>query len=106
MGKIFEADEFRNLMDATYKAPFVKTFTDVAVSNWVADTTYSGYGYKCEIAISGVLSTDYVEVILGHTEAVSGNYSPICVTGTGIVTIYSKVNTTIIIPTILINKQS
>lgn len=104
MAKIYEADVFRNLTDTTYKAPFVKTFTDIAVSNWVADTTYSGYGYKCEIVISGVLSTDYVEVNLGHTEAVSGNYSPICVTGTDIVTIYSKVNTTITIPSIIVFK--
>ena len=75
-------------------------------ANWVADTTYSNYGYKCDLSITGVASTDIAEVVFGHTEAISGNYSPVCLTATNKVTIYSKVNTTITIPTILINKQS
>ena len=105
MGKIFEADEFRNLTDATYKAPFEKSFNDVAASTWVADSTYSDYGYKCELTISGVLSTDYASVTFAHADAISGDYSPICLTATDKVTIYSKVNTTITIPTILILKN-
>ena len=81
-------------------------FTDTSASSWVADTTYSGYGYKCELTLSGVTSTDIAEVTYAHAEAISGNYSPISLTVTDKVTIYSKVNTTITIPTILINKQS
>ena len=104
MSKIFEADIFRNLTDTTYKAPFEKAFTDVAASTWVADTTYANYGYKCEITISGVLSTDYANVIFAHTEAISGNYSPICLTSTDKVTIYSKVNTSITISNIIIER--
>ena len=40
-----------------------------------------------ELTITGVLSTDYAEVIFAHTEAISGNYSPICLTSTDKVTI-------------------
>ena len=104
MSKIFEADVFRNLTDTTYKAPFEKAFTDVAASTWVADTTYTNYGYKCEITISGVLSTDYASVNFAHADAISGNYSPICLTATDKVTIYSKVNTSITISNIIIKR--
>lgn len=81
-------------------------FTDTSASSWVADTTYTNYGYKCELTLSGVASTDVAEVTFGHAQAISGNYSPVCLTATNKVTIYSKVNTTITIPTILVNKQS
>lgn len=81
-------------------------FTDTSASSWVADTLYTNYGYKCELTFSGVDATDIAEVTFGHTEAISGNYSPVCLTSTNKVTIYAKVNTTITIPTILINKQS
>lgn len=81
-------------------------FTDTSASSWVADTNYSGYGYKCELTLSGVTTTDVAEVTYAHAEAITGNYSPVCLTATDKVTIYSKVNTTITIPTILINKQS
>ena len=104
MGKIFEADEFRNLTDATYKAPLEKSFNDVAANTWVADSTYSDYGYKCELTISGVLSTDYASVTFAHTQAISGNYSPICLTSTNKVTIYSKVNNSITISNIIIKR--
>ena len=76
------------------------TFTNVSASTWVSDTTYTDYPYKCVLTSSGVLATDFAEVVLGVTEAVSGNYAPICLTAANSVTIYSKVNTTITIPTI------
>lgn len=86
--------------------PINLKFTDQSASSWVADTLYSGYGYKCELTLSGVTSTDIAEVTFGHTEAISGNYSPVCFTATNKVTIYSKVNTSITIPTILIFKAN
>lgn len=104
MGKIFEADEFRDLTDATYKAPFEKSFNDVEASTWVEDSTYSDYGYKCELSITGVLSTDYASVTFAHEQAISGNYSPICLTSTDKVTIYSKVNDSITISNIIIKR--
>ena len=74
------------------------------VDTWVADTTYSDYGYKADIALEGVTADIYVEVIFALTEATSGDYAPICSSGAGTVTIYSKVNTAITIPTIIIEK--
>ena len=79
-------------------------FTNISASSWVSDTTYTDYGYKCELTCSGVTSTDIAEVIFAHAQAVSGNYSPVCLTSTDKVTIYSKVNTSITIPTIIVNK--
>lgn len=102
--KIFEADQFRGLTDLTYKAPFEKAFNDVVASTWVEDTTYTDYGYKCELSITGILSTDYASVVFAHTEAISGNYSPICLTSTDKVTIYSKVNTSITISNVIIKR--
>ena len=102
--KIHTADQFQSIADATYKAPFEKTFNDVAASTWVADTTYTDYGYKCELNISGVLATDYANVVFAHAQAISGNYSPICLTSTDKVTIYSKVNTSITISNITIKR--
>ena len=102
MGKEFSANIFYNIADANYKAPFERSFNNVEANNWVADTTYSDYGYKCELTLSGVASTDYASVVFAHDQAISGNYSPICFTSTDKVTIYSKVNTSIIISNIII----
>lgn len=89
------------------KQDAVKKFETQAASSWSADSTYSGFGYRCAIALSGVLSTMYAEVIFAPEEAMSGNYAPVCQTyGTtssnGGVYVYSKVNTSISIPTIVV----
>lgn len=75
-------------------------FSNVSASSWVIDTTYEDYPYKCDISCSGVNSSHYAEVVFDTAEALSGNYAPVCSTGSSIVTIYSKVNDTITIPTI------
>ena len=80
----------------------IKKFTNISASTWVADNTYTGYGYKCELTCNGVTANDFAQVIFNTTEAESGNYATVCNTGNGIVTIYSKVNTSIIIPTIIV----
>ena len=77
-----------------------KTFTNVSASSWVDDTTYEDYPYKCDVSCSGINSSHYAEVVFDTAEALSGNYAPVCSTGSSIVTIYSKVNDTITIPTI------
>lgn len=84
--------------------PVVK-FTSQSCSSWASDATYTDYGYKGTIALTGVTASDVAQVIFGMTEATSGDYAPICETYAGGVYIYSKVNTTITIPTILITKQ-
>jgi hypothetical protein len=78
----------------------LKVFSNVTASNWVSDNTYSDYSYKCNITCAGITANSVVDVIFGLTEAVSGNYAPICSTSANTVTIYSKVNTSITIPTI------
>ena len=77
-------------------------FTNVSASSWVSDSTYTDYGYKCELSCSGVTANDFAQVIFAPTEADSGNYATVCQTGSGTVTIYSKVNDTITIPSIVV----
>ena len=71
---------------------------------WESDTTYADYPYKATIAATGVKSTMVAEVVYDMADAVSGNYAPVCNTFDGGVYIYSKVNTAITIPTILVVK--
>ncbi len=77
---------------------------NTVASTWVADTTYPYFNYKSEITISGLLATDIVDVVFAHEQAVSNNYSPICLVGANILTIYSKINTSITIPLITITR--
>lgn len=72
----------------------------VAAADWVADATYTDYGYKCEITCQGVNADMVMEVVFDVTEATSGNYAPVCLSGANKVTIYSKVNTAITVPVI------
>ena len=80
------------------------TFSNKSIlaTDWVADNTYSGYSYKCDIPCTGVTSTMYAQVTFAPEEAMSGNYANICDTGTGVVTIYSKVVEAITIPMIMV----
>jgi len=79
-------------------------YTSIAASSWTADSTYADFGYRCAIAITGVTANDVAEVVFAQSEASSGNYASVCETYAGGVYIYSSVNTSITIPTILIHK--
>ena len=78
--------------------------SNTAVSTWESDTTYADYPYKATITATGVTSTMVAEVIYSVADATSGNYAPICETYDGGVYIYSKVNTAITVPTVLVVK--
>lgn len=78
------------------------SFTNKSASSWVEDNTYADYGYKCDLSCSGVTANMFAQVIFAPTEADSGNYATVCETGNGTVTIYSKVNDTITIPSIVV----
>ena len=78
--------------------------SNTVVSTWESDTTYADYPYKATIAATGVKSTMVAEVVYDMADAVSGNYAPVCNTFDGGVYIYSKVNTAITIPTVLVVK--
>ena len=82
-------------------------FFSVPANSWTAhsDTLFADYDYRCALALAGVTSTMYADVILAPSEALSGNYAPACQTYNGGVYIYSTDNTTITIPTIVIMKQ-
>lgn len=77
--------------------------TNTTVSTWTADTTYSGYSYRGDISHSEITANMTATVIFANAEASSGNYAPFCVTSAGKVSIYSKKNTSITIPTIRID---
>lgn len=84
--------------------PTLLTFTNTSVSTWTADNTYTGYGYKASITLTGVTADMIPQVIFGVTEATSGNYLPIAESYAGGIYIYSKVNDAITIPTIIVQK--
>lgn len=79
-------------------------FNNITASSWRSDSTYSDFKYKCNIACKGVTADMYAEVVFNVDQAVSGNYSPVCETGDGIVTIWSSVTDSITIPTIIITE--
>lgn len=83
----------------------VLTFTNLTVepTMWLEDTTYDEFGYRADITCEGVTDAFFSDVVFGPTEATSGNYAPISVTGDGTVTIYAAElpENSISIPTIL-----
>lgn len=76
--------------------------TNITASNWIEDDTFEDYGYKCEIECEGVNENMFAQVVFSIEEANSGNYASVCDTAENKVIIYSKVNDTITIPTIVI----
>ncbi len=82
-----------------------EVYTNLSASTWTSDSTYEDFPYRCDIAIQGVTSADYAEVVFSMADAMSGEYGPICETHTGGVYIYSENNDTITIPTIYIRRN-
>ena len=74
------------------------------VSNWVASTKYTDFGFQAQIDIADLTEADFVNVVFGVNEAVSGNYASAIEQYEGYILVFSKVDTTIIIPTIVITK--
>lgn len=77
---------------------------NLQISNWVEDSTYTSFGYKADITINNLKETDLCEVIFSQDDAASGNYAQVNSSTTNTLTIYSKVNTEITIPTIIVLK--
>ena len=82
----------------------ILTFSNITLETtaWVEDTTYEEFGYRADIPCVGITDNYFPEVVFKLEEATSGNYSPICSSGNGIVTIYAVdvPENDIIIPTI------
>lgn len=88
----------------TGKQDKVLKFEGKTASSWVSDSAYADYPYRCDVSCSGVTADMYAEVVFGVEHSTSGNYAPVCETKNGVVSIWSKENTTITIPTIIITK--
>lgn len=89
-----------------YDAPLRFRNVAVASSLWVDDTTYEGYAYKCDIALSDVTADMIPDVILPLSIAVGGEVAPISETGDGYVRLYaSAAQADMVIPTITVWKE-
>lgn len=92
--------------DLAFKESKILKFADTSVltTAFVADETYTAYGYRASITLSGVLATDIPQVVLGVDEATSGTFAPISSAYSGGIYIYASEvpSSTITIPTITI----
>ena len=98
-----KASDFANASHAHAGYAEVKIFSavSVAASAWVNDSTYAAYPYAASIACSGVTTSHVPEVVFGATEAASGNFAPVALSGSGTVKIYAATK-----PTAAITVQS
>lgn len=95
--------DFANASHAHAGYAEIKIFSgvSVAVSAWVSDSTYAAYPYAASIACPGVTASHVPEVVFGATEAASGNFAPVALSGSGTVKIYAATK-----PTAAITVQS
>ena len=77
---------------------------DTSVSTWVSSTKYTDFAYEAQINIANLTEDDFVNVVFGVNEAVSGNYAAAIEQYAGYILVFSKVNTAITIPTISVTK--
>lgn len=98
-----KASDFANASHAHAGYAEVKIFpgVSVAASAWVSDSTYAAYPYAASIACPGVTASHVPEVVFGATEAASGNFAPVALSGSGTVKIYAATK-----PTAAITVQS
>ena len=95
--------DFANASHAHAGYAEVKIFSGVSVaaSAWVSDSTYAAYPFAASIHCSGVTASHVPEVVFGATEAASGNFAPVALSGSGTVKIYAATK-----PTAAITVQS
>lgn len=95
--------DFANASHAHAGYAEVKIFSGVSVaaSAWASDGTYAAYPYAASIACPGVTASHVPEVVFGATEAASGNFASVALSGSGTVKIYAATK-----PTAAITVQS
>ena len=95
--------DFANASHAHAGYAEVKIFSGVSVaaSAWVSDSTHAAYPYAAAIVCPGVTASYVPEVVFGATEAASGNFAPVALSGSGTVKIYAATK-----PTAAITVQS
>lgn len=79
-------------------------FTNLSANNWVSDSTYADFPYRCDVTCQGVTGEMYADVVFNLAQSLSGSYAPVCETRTDAVSVWSSENISITIPTILITK--
>lgn len=77
-------------------------YENITVSNWVVDNRFQDFIYKADINCPDVTSDMYAIVNYSYEDSTSGNYSSVCETGQDTVSIWSGVNITITIPSIVV----
>ena len=79
-------------------------FENVTANSWVISdpNVYPDYVYECTVSCPGATTNSFAQVVFGPGEFDSGNYANVCSTSQDSVTMYSKVDDTINIPTIII----
>lgn len=102
---VYDADEDKWVNGDSLNI-MTKTNVIVYSHEWVADATYSDFGYRADITFSEIDSSWFSDVVFDVTEAISGYFAPISVTGTNKVSIYCKAlpADSITIPTIKVVK--
>lgn len=80
--------------------------TGVQCSSWTSDSSYTDFPYKGTITVSGCTSSHVPSVTFDVAQATSGDYCPCSESGTNVVYIWSKKNTTITIPAVVCIKPS
>ena len=92
--------EIINKLNNNYTYKILNT----VVSTWSDSTTYVKYPYEAVIPIVNIKESDSVEVIYNIIDAESTNYASGGELYDGFIKIFSKVNTEITIPTLVITK--
>lgn len=93
---------FATRVELSTKQNKLLKFTNKVASTWVSDTTMPGFSYRCDIACEGVTEEMYPEVVLFSEQASSGDYAPVSESKDGYVSIWSKKNISVTIPTIVV----
>lgn len=77
---------------------------NVSAYDWVLDSTYKDFKYRCDITVADVTEDTFAEVIFSVEQATGGDYAPVCETKDGVVSIWSSTNEPIVVPTIVISR--
>jgi hypothetical protein len=91
---------------ASYKQNRPLVFTDVTVSEWEEDTTYTGYGYKATIPLTDATADMIPHVYFSGTDALSGNYAPPPESYNGGIYLYGKTDMEITVSVIVLEATS
>ncbi len=89
--------DFNAALATKQDAPLVFSNLSVATTDWVADSTYSGLGYKAVLTCTGVTASMYADVYLSSASASLNIVASFCDEGTDSVTIYATSNDAITI---------